>query len=221
MSYPKLLVLVRHAESIGNKLKSLDQIARAELPEYKFQLTKRGIEQSQIIKKYLNKNFGDFDAYFTSYYERAIQTMKLLYPDAKIIEDSRLVKQQLGIWLTMTTQQIKRFLPTEIERKEKEGIYHYHPPGGENWPGVEFRICSFFNSLQNYSNKKVLIVTDLTWLCIFQKLTENLSIEKSVFNFEIGAFENASVTIYENKNIENKPSLVLLKKTFTPWKDKL
>ena len=217
MSWPKLLVLVRHAESIGNTM-PIEQRVKLDISTSEFPLTNKGKEQARITGEYLNKNFGTFSTYITSPYLRTTETAKLLYPDVEFQKDPRLIEVQRGIRYVMTEKQIKKKYPEEIIRKRKEGLYYYRPLGGENWIDVEIRIRSFLNRLRS---KKILIVVHGNWLVIFQKIIDDLSIEKAIFNFELGGFENASETIYENKTVNRKSKLVLVEENIIPWKGKL
>ncbi|MBI5732887.1 histidine phosphatase family protein, partial [Candidatus Jorgensenbacteria bacterium] len=105
MSWPKSLVLVRHAESEGNVL-SADERAKFPVSTWEYPLTERGQEQAKATGLYLHKEFGAFDTYYVSYYTRSKETMGLMYPDAKVYEDPRLAEGQRGIWHIMTKREI-------------------------------------------------------------------------------------------------------------------
>src|SRR4051812_28082656 len=102
MSWPQLLVCVRHAESQGNLLHK-DERAVLDIPTYAYTLTELGRKQAEITGEYLRQRFGKFDGYYSSYYERSKRTMSILFPDAKVYEDPRLAEAQRGIFHTMTT----------------------------------------------------------------------------------------------------------------------
>lgn len=142
MGWPRQIVLVRHAESEGN-VKTVDERAGFCEPSHNYGLTDKGVKQAEITGKYLRDQFGLFDVNYVSYYKRAKDTMKLMYPGVKVYEDSRLAEAQRGIYHTMTHDDIYDRFPEELERKEREGLYHYRPWGGENWADVELRIHSF------------------------------------------------------------------------------
>jgi len=97
MGWPKELVLVRHAESEGNVLTAEDR-ATFDIATHKYGLTVRGKEQARLTGEYLNKEFGNFDIYYVSYYERSRETMSIMYPRAKVYEDPRLAEAQRGIY---------------------------------------------------------------------------------------------------------------------------
>lgn len=221
MAWPKLLVLVRHAESEGN-LKTADERALFDVSTHEYALTERGKKQAIITGRYLKERFGNFDIHYVSYYLRSRDTMSLMYPEAKVYEDPRLAEAQRGIWHTMTREEIRLQYPGEIQRKEREKLYHYRAPGGENWPDVELRIHSFLGTLsRDYDDQKILIVVHGHWLVLFQRLIHRFSIAEAMQRYEDGPFENASVTIYEGKEIDRKSRLVLIEENIAPWRDKV
>ena len=221
MAWPKLLVLVRHAESEGNIL-SVDERAKFDLATHAYKLTFRGEKQAELTGGYLRKRFGDFDVYYQSYYSRTKQTLGIMYPKARIYEDARLAEGQRGIWHTMAIAQMKKRFPEEIERKKREGLYHYRPWGGENWPDIELRIHSFLGTLsRDYSGKRVICAVHGHWLILFQRLIHHFPIEDALKKYKDSVFENASVTIYEGKKIKGKSRLVVKEENIIPWKNKM
>ncbi len=221
MGWPHKLVFVRHAESVGN-IRSADERAEYDAASHAYDLTPRGEKQAEITGNYLRERFGHFDVYYVSYYARARQTMKFICGDHKFYEDPRLAEAQRGIWHTMTREQVLKRFPEEIVRKEREGLYHYRPFGGENWPDVEMRVHSFLGTLnRDCDNKKVLIVCHGHWLILFQRLLEHFSIDEALRRYKEGAAENASVTIYGGTNLQGSSRLVLEENNIVPWQGKL
>ena len=144
-----------------------------------------------------------------------------MYPRAKIYEDPRLAESQRGIWHTMTKDEIAKTYPGEMERKKREGLYHFRPLGGENWPDVELRIHSFMGTLsRDYDDQDVLIVIHGFWLILFQRLIDHFSINEAVKRFKNKIVENASITIYEGV-VKNGHSRLFSRPRTLPWKDKL
>ena len=115
MYWPKMLVLVRHAESEGNVHDLETRISAGMIATHEFKLTNRGQRQAEITGQYLKKYFGFFDAYLVSTYMRSRATMKIMYPDAKVCEDSRLAEGQRGIWHIMTHEEVLAQFPKEPE----------------------------------------------------------------------------------------------------------
>lgn len=217
MAWPKQLVLVRHAESEGNVL-SVDERARLDVSTHEYGLTERGKEQARATGEYLRRRFGEFNVYYVSYYARSQETMRIMYPDAHVYEDPRLAEGQRGIWHTMTQKEIRENFPGEIERKEREGLYHYRAPGGENWPDIELRIHSFLGTLnRDYDNMNVLIVVHGHWLILFRRLVHHFSIAEAVDKYRTAVVKNASVTLYKGLKHKGKSMLVLTEENIVPW----
>ncbi len=86
MGYPALVVFMRHAQSVGNVVSRTDPKS-FETPPHKFPLTDLGNKQGEIAGEYVADRFGSFDTYFTSYYKRSKDTMKIIFPDPNPIED--------------------------------------------------------------------------------------------------------------------------------------
>jgi broad specificity phosphatase PhoE len=219
---PELLVLARHGESEGNLLTS-EERARFEVPTHKYVLTPRGRAQAEITGQYLRERFGDFDFYYVSYYARSRETMEIMYPGVKLCEDPRLAEAQRGIYHTMTKEEIMRYFPKELERKEREGWYHHRPLGGENWPDIELRIYSFKNDalFRRCRGKKVIIVGHGNWLVLFQRTELHLSIDETLGQYKAGRLENTSVTVYEGVEKDGESRLVLREENIVPWRGKI
>lgn len=221
MGWPKLLVFVRHAESVGNVL-NVDERAQYGVATHEYALTERGREQARITGEFLRKYYGEFQVYYTSYYTRSKETMEYMFPGVPYYEDSRLAEGQRGMYHTMTFEQIQRRFPEELLRKEREGLYHYRPWGGENWPDIELRVHSFLGTLaRDYEGESVCIVVHGHWFTIFEKLVHHFSIEEALRRYKEDTVGNASVTIYEGATRKGKSRLLLLKRNIIPWEGKL
>jgi broad specificity phosphatase PhoE len=110
----------------------------------------------------------------------------------------------------MTREQIEEKLPGEHERKQREGLYHYRPFGGENHPDIELRIHSFLQELRwDFAGQKVLVVTHGHWLILLQRILQRLSIEESIQRYRSGFFQNASITVYRAKEESGRTKLSL------------
>ncbi len=218
MGWPRLLVLVRHAESEGNVL-TVDQRVEFDMAPHLYALTKQGKQQAAITGKWLRTNYGAFDVRYVSYYKRAAETMDIMCPGERVYEDPRLAEAQRGIWHTMTAAQIQERFPEESIRKSREGLYHYRPWGGENWPDVELRIHSFLGTLaRDYEDQSVMIVVHGHWLILFRRLIEHFSIDEAVRAYQNHVVDNASVSIFERGYCNGK-SLLSFSECVVPWKE--
>ncbi len=220
MGWPKILALVRHAESEGNVLNA-DQRAEYDVATHRYKLTERGRAQAKITGAWLNMQYGKFDVRYVSYYRRSAETMHIMCPGLKTYEDSRLAEAQRGLWHTMTEKQVRECYPEEFARREKEGLYHYRPWGGQNGPDVELSIYSFLSTLnRDHEGQSVLAVVHGRWLVLFQRVVEHFSIEAALDRFEHNVAENASVTIYMNKRRYGKSRLARTGYVI-PWQGKI
>jgi broad specificity phosphatase PhoE len=221
MGWPKLLVVVRHAESEGN-VRTFDERVQMPVSNFRFKLTKRGKQQAAISGEYVREKFGEFDGYFTSYYERAKETFKIMFPDVCAIEDARLCESQRGILHNLSADQVAAIFPDEAARLAKEGLYHCRPIGGENWLDVELRIHSFIEMLrQDYQDQRVLIVAHGQWLFLLQKVLEQTSMEEALAAYKPELYGNASVTSYVPKSDKGRLRLRIEDFNFVPWHDRL
>lgn len=219
MAWPKLLVLVRHGESEGN-LKSVDGRALFDQATHAYPLTERGRRQAEITGEFLKCEYDRFDIRYTSYYARARETMSLLVPGEKFYVDPRLAEAQRGIYHSMTHTQLEARFPEELVRRDREGLYHYRPLGGENWPDVELRIHSFLGTLsRDCGGDKVMIVVHGHWLVLFQRLIHHFSIEDAVIRYHQRLAANCSVTVYRGRRagLIGRSRLELVLDKHVPW----
>lgn len=224
MSWPRNLVLVRHAESEGNTL-SVEERARYDLGTHAYQLTAKGRRQAGITGQYLRALYpGGFDVCYVSYYARSRETMRIMFPEAKVYEDPRLAEAQRGIWHVLSAAEVEASpaLTFEISRRRREGLYHYRPLGGENWPDVELRIHSFLGTLsRDYGDQNVLMVVHGHWLILFQRLIEHFSIEEALRRYQDKVVANASVTTYAARTDDQGRSRLAFVDSVIPWNGQL
>lgn len=210
--WPDTLILVRHAQSVGNTM-TADERARCGTGTNLYELTALGERQADITGKWLRARFPNPDGFTTSYYTRTRATAERIYPDRAPYVDERLAEAQRGIWHVRTRAEITAELPWEADRRTREGYFHYRPWGGENWPDVLARIRSFNHTLhRRYAGKTVVIVTHGQWLMLWKSLIHHWSVEETVAEYERldrdRSIENASVTIYRGEWWRGRPIIV-------------
>lgn len=223
--YPATIVFVRHAESVGNTL-TREQRARTAMGSNYYQLTERGREQARLTGAWMRERFPSPDRIFRSYYARTRETAELLYPGTSIQEDPRLAEADRGIWHVRTEEQVRIEAPFELDRREFQGIYHYRPIGGENWPDIEIRLRIFRNMLRaHYSGKTVVVVGHGQWLLLWQKTVHRWTIDETVARYlRDDIVANASVLIYRGEtDPDGRHRLVHDPATdyIVPWQSKL
>lgn len=222
MTWPSRLILVRHAQSVGNLL-GPDERAAKPIGSNLYDLTQLGKEQASSTGAWLREHYPNPDGFYTSYYERTRCTASSLYPDLDLYEDERLAEAQRGIWHTLTRKQVAAKMPWEIERREREGYYHYRPPGGENWPDVELRIRSFNRTIhRRYPGKTLVLVTHGHWILLWKKVIHHWTIDETVQAYKEGRIgkqiANASVTVYEGVEDGNGKNVLNAASYTVPWK---
>lgn len=225
--WPDTIIFVRHAQSEGNLLDP-DQRAATPIGTNLYALTTLGEEQATITGAWLRHQFPNPDGFYTSYYTRTQATAARCYPDREPYVDERLAEAQRGIRHTMTSADIARQMPWENERRAREGLYHYRPPGGENCPDIELRIRSWNHTMhRRYAGRTIVVVTHGNWLLLWKKIIHHWTIDQYVAAYEHedhpARAANASVTIY--RGVRRKGQSIIIpdpnEPYIVPWEGKI
>ncbi|MFH1562281.1 MAG: histidine phosphatase family protein [Nitrospirota bacterium] len=199
------LILVRHAESIWNKLNRVQGIRDPRLSE-------KGRRQSQLLA---NKFDGmSFDAVYSSPLKRAYETANIISPIRLIrpiiLKDLQEIK--LGVWEGKTIKQVQE------EYKELYAQWYQKPvevkiPGAETVLEFKDRVVSVFDGIRaKHPDQEVLVVTHGGVIAVYlaHLLEMNLNRLWSI------SLKNASVTIIsfcEACLVENFPCVLLFNDT--------
>lgn len=233
------LVLVRHGESEGNLVTSNER-TRMTVGTNLYPLTERGRKQAEITAEWLNGEFGGtVDAVYSSYYERAMETARLVCDRMGLkapYVDPRLAEAQRGMYHNLGHDEIAARYPEEHSRRDKEGLYHYRPWGGENWPDVELRLLSLMRDVtEDHANGDALLVGHGHTFLLLERLIEGFPPEEALRRYKLkddrnghgGVMDNAAVTAYEfdlssskSWNSTTKPWTKTLS-NFVPWEGKV
>ena len=150
---PGALILVRHAESVGNVLREEAEAAGAAtipIPDRDADVGLTGLGESQAaaLGRWL-ADLPDTDrptVVWTSPYRRAVDTTRIALLtsglDVCVHVDERLRDRELGILDRLTAHGIRQRFPDEAERRQFLGKFYYRPPGGESWADVVLRLRS-------------------------------------------------------------------------------
>jgi len=183
IAIPDTLVLVRHAESIGNVMTIPEKVAH-ERANPAYHITRRGVRQALQRAAAMKSDFGKeyFDLCFYSSFRRTRETLGIIVEESgvgkKCTEDSRLDEKIDGIFQNLSPDELDLRYPDQVRMRERIGEYHNRAPGGENCPDVELRIWSFLRDLSAHPAQKVLICCHGTWLLILRRLLESWSVEE-------------------------------------------
>jgi len=224
--YPETIVWVRHAQSEGNLL-SIAERAVKPVGTTSYNLSPLGERQADLTGEWLREHFPNPDRIVRSYYRRTAQTAERCYPDACVVEDERLAEANRGVYTVLGEEGVRLHMPWEIERRERDGLYHCCPPGGENWPMIEARIRAFRHSLRmHYSGRTVVCFCHGFWIMLWQKRIHGWPIEEAERRYrENDIVANASVLIYRGGWDERHGKFVLLHDSETdyvvPWEGKI
>ncbi len=223
--YPRELVFVRHAESVGN-VRTHQEKTRMPVGTNYFKLTARGERQAEITGRWLREHFPKPDRVISSHYVRPMQTALAAYPDENMRIEPLLAELDRGIYSVLTDDEVGEKYPEEIRRKELVGLYHYRPIGGESWPDAERRVREFRRSVRcNFPLKRVAAFGHSHWLLLWQRIYHAWSIEETVEKFKRQEYvDNASVLIFrDGGHDEHSGRRVLLHNPecdyVIPWKD--
>lgn len=179
------LIILRHAESEGNKTKIVQgQIETG--------LTEKGKNQAKALAEALKNE--KIDIIFCSTMKRARQTFEEIikyHSGANIFFDKRLVEMHFGKFQGGPREPLHKAL------EEFTGKYEdFKADGGESFNDIILRSKSFLDELETYKNKTVLVVSHgrIVRAMISLLLKKPL---KDVMNSWI---ENATITEFEIKN---------------------
>ena len=130
-----------HNTTVDNEKKVASGWADAELSELG---KKQSIELKELVKD------KKFDVVFCSDLKRSVDTAKLIFDNAKIIQDKRLREVNYGDLTRAPSEKIDSIILKHISKPF---------PNGESYKDVEKRVKSFLDDLmKNYSGKNVAIV---------------------------------------------------------------
>lgn len=142
---PKRLILIRHAESLGN----VDMETYSRMADHRVPLTSRGKSQALNAGVALRAMLGNESLmFYVSPYRRSIQTMEYLIQGGEfdqehcfVQEDARLREQDWG-----NLQNVAEIEQCARDRKDF-GSFYYRFPNGEAGSDVLIRVDSFLSSI--------------------------------------------------------------------------
>jgi broad specificity phosphatase PhoE len=207
--WPRLLLLVRHAESVGNLAADRAHATGASVLELDVrdadvELSDTGREQAASLGRWLAE-LPDGErptAALTSPYVRAATTARLALEasglDVPLQLDERLRERDLGIFDGLTGKGYRELYEREADRRLRTGKLYYRAPGGESWSDVALRVRSLLDSLrEEYPHERLLLVSHQAVIMSFRLVLERLD-ERTLLEVEQQApLANCSVTRYD------------------------
>jgi broad specificity phosphatase PhoE len=207
---PAELVLVRHAQSVGNVADAAARakgLGRLELTtrDADTPLSDTGLEQAAALSRHLAGLAPRKrpDVVVSSPYERAYRTAQIAtseLPDPCLVRDERLRERDLGVLDGMTGLGIRQTLPEEAERRHAMGKLYYRPPGGESWTDVALRVRSVLSDIrQDYEGQRVWVFTHQAVIMGFRLVLEGLDEQQLLEIDREVPLANCSLTTYRDR----------------------
>lgn len=216
------LIFVRHAQSIGNVM-TQDERAEHPIANRDYPLTDLGRRQAILTGVWLREthSINLLEPHFCSTFKRTEETLRLILKALgrerdRVIVDPRLDEKWDGIFHELAKSRIQSEYPQEIEKRKKQGYYHYRAPNGQNCPDVEERIASF--AAEYLAPQRMglrLVVGHGRWFIIFQKMLHALSVEQFLELKSADRQRNCAVTLYSRSRGDTLPLPTV------PWEGKL
>lgn len=204
-SGPAELVLVRHAESVGNVADNRARGSDAERLELSardadVELSPNGQEQARTLGRWVaGLPHGERpDLVISSPYRRAADSARVAFGDlGRVVLDERLRERDLGLFDGLTGKGIRARYPEEAQRRSHIGKFYYQPPSGESWADVVLRVRSLLADLrEGYDGRRVWLFTHQAVIMSFRYALEGLD-EASLLDIDrTSTIGNATLTRY-------------------------
>jgi broad specificity phosphatase PhoE len=209
---PKLIVIVRHAESLSNVKKENGFVPAYVKDEFinlsaqNVPVTEKGENQAVLTGKALKKLYGTFDYIYASPFTRTRQTRAGILQaysneekaKMQLRESLFLRERDAGYCFAMTREERDINFPWLEQYWKTHGNFWATPPGGESLAKITERVHQFIGTplLQHRKEQKVLIITHGGTLRAIRFLLEKWTPEQAeIFNGE-GSPINCGVTTY-------------------------
>lgn len=145
----KELILIRHGQTEGNRLKKY-------MGHLDLSLNKEGKKEAARLKKIFKKE--KIDSLFSSDLKRCIETAEFIKTGKKIQKTEQLREVNFGIFENLTYEEMKKKYPKQVEEWGNDWI-NYQPENGESVKIMSNRVIKFVDSLLENKNEKIIIVT--------------------------------------------------------------
>ena len=205
---PVELVLVRHAESMGNVADAEARSAGAERVELSardadVELSPNGQEQARSLGRWVaGLDEPAPDLVVSSPYRRAADTARAALGDRgiELVLDERLRERDLGVFDGLTAKGIRARYQEESDRWTHLGKFYYQPPSGESWADVAFRVRSLLADLrEGYDGARVWLFSHQAVIMTFRYVLEGLDEAHLLEIDRTTPIGNASVTRYRRR----------------------
>jgi broad specificity phosphatase PhoE len=207
---PAQLVLVRHAESVGNLARDVaeangEQLIDIATRDMDVPLSPTGEEQAARLGTWLADRASEpITVVYASPYVRAAETARIACDHggitAEVVLDERLREREFGVLDRLTRAGIEARFPEEAEARARVGKFYYRPPAGESWCDVALRVRSMLDTMgREHSAERVLVVAHEVVIYVFRYVLERLGESELLRLNRENELANCSVTAYESR----------------------
>jgi len=203
---PSSLVLVRHAQSVGNVADDEARrqgAARLDLDarDADVELSETGRGQAAALRTWLESaDQGERPTLVVSSpYRRALDTARIALEgqDVEIVVDERLRERDLGLFDGLTGAGIRAEYAQEAQRRSRVGKFYYQPPSGESWADVVLRVRSVLADLrEGFGDERVWLFTHQAVIMSLRYVLDGLDEEQLMAVEKDDPLGNVSVTTY-------------------------
>ena len=203
---PSSLVLVRHAQSVGNVAD--DEARRLGAPRLDLdardadvELSETGRGQAAALRTWLARaDEGDRPTLVVSSpYRRALDTARIALDgrDVEVVVDERLRERDLGLFDGLTGSGIRAEYAQEAQRRSRVGKFYYQPPSGESWADVVLRVRSLLADLrEGFAEERVWLFTHQAVIMSLRYVLDGLDEEELMAVEKDQPLGNVSMTTY-------------------------
>jgi broad specificity phosphatase PhoE len=181
--WPASLLLVRHAESVGNVARAAaDEAGAATIDiterDMDVDLSRRGEQQAAALGGWLGRLEQPPAVALTSPYLRTRRTAELALgagglDGLELCGDERLREREFGSFDRLTRRGLTERFPEEWEARVRLGKFYHRPPGGESWCDVALRVRSLLDSIgREYGGERLVVFTHEVVLLMFRYVLE-------------------------------------------------
>lgn len=148
---PELLLLIRHAESLRQKVRGNHlflpaddeaAISIKDIPDHKIPITDpKGVEQARLTGIGIARDFGVPDVAYDSGYVRTVQTREISFEFGytseqiariKIRHNHMLRERDVGYTFFMDEKEVDAAYPFLRDQIKRQGYFYFRPPGGKS-----------------------------------------------------------------------------------------
>jgi broad specificity phosphatase PhoE len=217
--WPASLLLIRHAESVGNVARNEAEASGLSLidiavRDMDVELSNTGVEQAAQLGASLADRTAPA-AVYSSPYLRAAATAEIACQAAgfsvPVTLDERLREREFGILDRLTRAGIEARFPQEAEARRRVGKFYYRPPGGESWCDVALRVRSAVDTLgRAHPGEHVIVVAHEVVVMMFRYVLERLTEAEVLALGAAGDLPNCSVTEFRHSTTTDAPGMDLV-----------